>query len=340
MLPAPANCSVATNAAAPTPPPLAEAAASASQILARIPVTDGPAALHVAFGSVWTVNHRSDTLSRIDPATNKVAVTIPVESDGNDIGIGDMSVGAKYIWVPVFVGDAPQLWRLDPSTNQFDRRFPIESLEGAIEVNGALWVDIDVESGPAKRGAVEEIDPDTGNVLKRVDLLPARSGLVYSPSLAYGDGTLWVPIANDAVARVDLATTRVVATIATPAPPSGYGIWAFIGDKVFLTLKDYRVARIDPSTNCIDSIVYLMPHLSRFGTNPVAGPMGLITAPQGLYVGFDRGALALVNPGSMSVVKAIRLDEQDYIMQGAYGYDAIWFSTFGNNSVLRLRPFS
>jgi streptogramin lyase len=266
--------------------------------------------------------------------------TIPVESDGNDIGIGGMSVGAKYVWLPVDVDFASQLWRLDPSTNQFDRKFPIDSLGGVVEVDGALWVGIDVESGSAKRDAVEEIDQDTGNVLKKVDLVPARSGLAYTPDLAYGDGSLWVPIANDAVARIDPAAARVVAIIATPAPPSGYGIWAFIGDKVFLTLKDYRVARIDPSTNCVDGLTFLIPHVSRFGTNPLAGTMGVLASPQGLYVGFDRGALALVDPNTMAVVTAIRLDYQDYIMQLAYAYDSIWFSTFGNNSVLRLRPFT
>lgn len=313
-------------------------AAPASEVQATIPIDAGPGGLQTAFGSVWTANHRSNTLSRIDPSTNKVKVTIPVESSGQNVGIGGMSIGARYIWVPVIVGDASQLWRLDPTANQFDKKFPIDSLGGIAEAGSALWVDIDVSFGPAKRDALERIDPDTGAVLQTIDLGPASSGLHYTPSLAYGLGSLWVVIGNNTVARVDPGAGRVVATISTPSVPAGYGMWAFFGNRVYLTLYDFNLARIDGGTNCVDGILFLGATLKR-QADPLAGPLGLAPAPEGLYVEFDRGALALVDPDQLSVRKAVRLDEQDYVSGITYGFGSVWYSTFGNNAVLRLKPF-
>jgi YVTN family beta-propeller protein len=336
-LPSPAPCPAPAIVPPPTPVPAAEPSAPASAIQATIPIQAGPAGLSSGFGSVWTANHRSNTVTRIDPATNKVAVTIPVESSGQNIGIGGMTIGQKYVWLPVFVGDASQLWRLDPATNKFDKQFPIDSLGGSVEVDGALWVEIDVQAGAAKRDSVEQIDPDTGSVLKSIDLGPARSGLKYTPDIGYGLGSIWVSIANDLVARVDPVAGKVVATIQTPAVPSGYRIWAFVGGKAFLALYDFDLARIDGGSNCVDAVLYLGAHLPR-QADPTAGPLGLEAAPAGLYVAFDRGALALVDPVAMKVLKSERLDQQDYIVEVLYADGSIWYSTFGNNAVLRVRP--
>lgn len=330
-------CPAPAIAPAATPQAVAEPSAPASEVLATISIDAAPGALQSAFGSIWTTNHRSNTISRIDPSTSKVKTTIPVEDNGQSIGIGGMSIGAHYIWLPVFVNDATQLWRLDPSTNQFDKKLPIDSLGGIAEAGDALWVDIDVSSGPAKRDALERIDPDTGAVLATIDLAPASSGLHYTPTLAYGLGSLWTVIGNNAVARIDPSSRRVVATISTPSWPSGYGMWAFFGNHVYLAMYDFNLARIDAGTNCVDGVLYLGAELKR-QADPTAGPLGLAPAPEGLYVEFDRGALALVDPDTLTVRKAVRLDEQDYVAGITDGFGSLWYSTFGNNTVLRLKP--
>ena len=91
------------------------------------------------------------------------------------------------------------------------------------------------------------------------------------------------------------------------------------------------------ATNCVDGIIYLGQKLAR-QADPFAGPVGLIPSPDALYVEFDRGALAKVDLTSFGVSSAVRVDEQDYISDAVYAARSIWFSTFGNNTVLRLRP--
>jgi YVTN family beta-propeller protein len=61
-----------------------------------IPVGDGPVDVAVGAGGVWVANSRDGTVSRIDPQSNKVIVTIEV--GGSPQGI---AVGAGAVWVSV-----------------------------------------------------------------------------------------------------------------------------------------------------------------------------------------------------------------------------------------------
>lgn len=304
---------------------------------ATIPIDAGPAGLATGFGSIWIAAHRSNTVFRIDPTTNKVVAAIKIEIPDVESGIGSLTVGARYVWLPVG-SETNQLWRIDPATNQVDLKVPFDSLETTAEVGTALWVDIDPKDGRAKRHSVKKVDPDTLKVLRTVDVGPAEAVPTYMPELDYGLGSLWSIFANDKVARVDPSSGRVVATIRLPAVPRGYGPIAFAAGYVFITESDNTVARIDPATNCVDGIVYLGGNLRPTAGNLYVGQLGLVAAPQGLYVVFDRGALALVDPVTLKVRTSVRLDEQDYIVRATYGFGSLWYSTFGNDSVLRLKP--
>ena len=339
-LPSPPNCPAPAIAPSLAPQTAPEPPAPKSIVEATIPINAAPSELSVGFGSIWTVAHRTNTLFRIDPTSNQVIASVQLDSPG---GFGAVTIGSRYVWLGVdeHLESPPspnQLWRIDPTTSAVDRKFLISSVADAAEVDGALWVDIDVQWGPAVRDAVEQIDPDTGKVLKSVDLGPARSGLKYfPPTLRYGLGSLWVSIANDEIARVDPVAPKVIATIRTPSIPAGYPMLAFMDGHAFIAMHDFTLGRIDPATNCVDAIVFFGANLPR-SPNPFAGPLGLTPAPQGLYVGFDRGALARLDPGSMTIVISVRVDEQDYTMGSIYAFGSIWFTSFGNDTILRLKP--
>jgi YVTN family beta-propeller protein len=337
MIPSPGNCPQP----AITPPPnrqtVPEPPPPKGTVQATIPVDFGPGGLATGFGSIWIAAHRSNTVFRIDPATNKVVAAIKIAIPDVDSGIGTLTVGARYVWLPVG-SQMDQLWRINPATNQVDLKVPFDSVGSPAEVGTALWVDIDPANGHAARHSEKQVDPDTLQVLRTVDLGPAISGPKYMPDLDYGLGSLWAIFADDEVARVDPSSGTVVATIRLPAAPRGYGAISFAAGYMFITLGDETVARIDPATNCVNGIAYLGRTLGQSQPNSNIGDLGLAVAPQGLYVVFDRGALALLDPVTLKVRTSVRLDVQDYIVRATYGFGSVWYSTFGNNTVLRLKP--
>ena len=64
-----------------------------------------------------------------------------------------------------------------------------------------------------------------------------------------------------------------------------------------------------------------------------------MATPTSVLAAYDRGGLALMDPTTLAVRKAFRVDTQDF--QGALAATpdgAVWYPTFGNDSVLRLEP--
>jgi YVTN family beta-propeller protein len=322
----------------PSPTTAPEPPADKSLVLATIPFSaqSAPESIAVGFGSVWVITHHSDTLFRIDPATNQVIASIKIEVPGQEIGVGSVVVGAHGVWVPVNFRPDSQLWRIDPATNQVTLKIPTVDAGGLADWTEAMWVDIDPQIGAAIRRQIVQIDPDTGKTLRTVDLGPALISPRYTTDLKYGLGSVWVVVDNNELARVDPSTGRVIATIMTPGVPSGYATLAFAGNDVFVAQGDNTVARVDGGTNCVDGVAYLGARLRP--DNPAPPPLAIFTAPGGLYVSFDRGALALLDAAQLTVRRSVRFDVQNAAGTPAFGFGSIWFPTFKNDTVLRVQP--
>jgi YVTN family beta-propeller protein len=71
------------------------------QVVARIPVGDEPKDIVAAHGFVWVVNSKSNTVTRIDPKTNRVAGA-PVPVGDNPIGLASSK---DALWVTNFRDD-------------------------------------------------------------------------------------------------------------------------------------------------------------------------------------------------------------------------------------------
>jgi YVTN family beta-propeller protein len=338
-LPAPKACP--SPAALPPPqlttPPEPQAASAAIQAVIRFAGTDiAPETVAVGFGSVWVAGHHSQTVYRIDPGTDRVIASIKVEVPGQETGLGAVVVGPHGVWVPV-AGQPNQLWRIDPSTNQVTFKVPMDGAAGLSDGPDGLWADIDPQNGSATRRQLLQLDPDTGKTLRTVDLGPGLNDVnQYTTDLEYGLGSLWVVVGNQELARVDPSTGKVIATIHTPDHPFGYATLAFAGNDVFIAQSDRTVARVDAATNCVDGVVYLGADINppMFG----APELSVFGAPQGLYVSFDRGVLALIDPVQLTVRKSVRFDEQNAVGTSAFGFGSVWFTTFKNDTVLRVKP--
>jgi len=337
-LPSPKACPSPGVMPLPSPSTAPEPPADKSVVLATIPFSSGsaPESVAVGFGSVWVITHHSNTVFRIDPATNQVIASIKIEVPGQEVGVGSVVVGTHAVWVPVGVQPDSQLWRIDPPTNQVTLKIPMVDAGDLADWADAMWLDIDPQIGAALRRQVVQIDPNTGKTLRTVDLGPALISPRYTPALAYGLGSLWVVVGNNQLARVDPSTGHVIATIKTPDVPSGYGTLAFAGNDVFIAQSDNTVARVDGGTNCVDGVAYLGANLP--SDKPVPPPLSIFTASGGLYVSFDRGALALLDPGNLTVRRSVRFDVQNAPGRPSFGFGSIWYPTFKNDSVLRVQP--
>jgi YVTN family beta-propeller protein len=337
-----ASCAALAIPVAPSPVPAPEPTAPADLVQATIPLNFGPETIATGFDSVWVAAHRSNTIFRVDPGTNTVIASIPITISGVEVGVGSVFVGPHGVWVPV-QGVLPvganagsQLFRIEPSTNKIDLMVPMSGVDAVVDWTDAVWARTDPQDG-ANHLAMIQIDPATGTPLRTVDLGPGLRSPKYTPDLAYGLGSLWAAVADDELVRID-PSGNIVATIRTPAIPQAYGSFAFADQHMYFTENDATLARIDPTTNCVDGLTYLGRQTSApaFG----APQLAVGAAPGGLYVGFDRGGLALVDPATLQITDSVRVDTQNAVGSTAFDFGSLWFPTFGNNTVLRLKPLS
>lgn len=114
------------------------------------------------------------------------------------------------------------------------------SADWVLVTEDAVWV------ASTKPFAVVRIDPATNKIIARV-AIPGEA----CSGLAYGFGSIWVPICgkNAALVRVDTAKNKISATLAIP-PAGDEGGITTSGDSVWLVIdKKGTLSRIDPATN-------------------------------------------------------------------------------------------
>ena len=313
----------------------------AVQATIRIGAGSGPQFSAAGFGSIWVAAYRGEFIDRIDPQTNAVQAKIPLPRiAGQPVASGRLITGPDGVWIQTgesttpATGPAPnELVRIDPATNRVTVQAPIDSLAEVVDGPDGLWGLLDPWTGGATRVSLVRIDPVTGKVLRTIDLAPASLPHTHTPEIDDGLGSLWVVIADNEVARVNPSTGAVTATIRTPSVPFGFVVMAFVGQHLFVSEADTTIARIDTATNCVDGLMYLRSHSLGSGQS-------LVAAAQGLYVAFDLGALALVDPSTLSVRASLRLDSQDFVAAPTAAFGSIWYPTSVGDSVIRVRPLA
>ena len=221
-------------------------------VAARITVGTMPSGVAIAPSGVWVTNFYDNTLSRIDPLTNKVVQTVPL-AIADLAGPLAITYGAGSLWVTTIEYDDNfdladgSLLRLDGVTGQQVATIPIG--KGAYDVEvfaGAVWVpDSDDDQ-------VLRIDPATNAVITTIAVPGGPLGV------ASGLGSLWISTGDGHLVRVDPATNQPTATI--PTQDTG-GYVAVSGNAVWMTNRahtdatDGMVTRVDPTTNTVAASV-------------------------------------------------------------------------------------
>ena len=108
------------------------------EVTETIAVGSKPGRLAVGEGSVWVLNRGSDgqgsTVTRVDPATNKVVATIAI---GDGVAAGEIAAGLGSVWI-----SAPgvPLIRIEPRTNKAVQRFSGPGGGAVLVAHRSLWV--------------------------------------------------------------------------------------------------------------------------------------------------------------------------------------------------------
>ncbi len=139
-----------------------------------------------------------------------------------------------------------------PGIADSTRRIPIEALkpDAVFPVAGTpdwqvigdhVWVSND------PKGTVSKLDPKSNQVLATIDV-----GKEPGAGLALGFGSLWIPCCGDScIARLDIATDKVVARVQTPIAHSEGGLATGADSVWVLSNPKGELARIDPATNAV-----------------------------------------------------------------------------------------
>ena len=108
--------------------------ANSGATLATVPTGPSPRFLTAGAGAVWTLNQGDGSVSRIDPATNKVSATIEVGVPGEG---GDIAVGEGYVWVTAI---GKPLSKIDPANNRVVAQYVGKGGEALRVGLGSLWL--------------------------------------------------------------------------------------------------------------------------------------------------------------------------------------------------------
>jgi outer membrane protein assembly factor BamB len=252
-----------------------------AEILAEIVVPSVPGwevgggGMEVADGSLWIAGYLDEgdqgALLRIDAATNALADVVPL---GGQFA-GDVAVDEHGIWLTVFSEPSVELVRVKRAPLLVDLRtsLDVDWAREIVSVDGQVWV-------RTTQGALSKVDPQTGDVVQRVDVPGGLTSLTTFEGAIWG--ATWKASEGNLLARIDAATGEVLLL---PAETLGFlvesgpsGLWGRWDPGTRGTLG---IARFDPATGRVDASVAL-----EGGNQPVA----MAVAPGSVWVtGYKQG---------------------------------------------------
>lgn len=201
------------------------------RVVARITVGATSYEPLVAFGSVWVSNRGSDTVSRVDPRTNRVTATVATPG----VHAGGLVAAGGSVWVGNDTGGATDLTRIDPRTLRLTPASAGVRPGYLAAAAGSVW------SSDVGDGTVTRLDARTGArqaVVPLVGLSPVNLS-------ALGGRELWVPDdQGDLLTRIDAVTGTVLERLLVGDGPA---VTAQDGDAVWVThFGDGSVWRVQP----------------------------------------------------------------------------------------------
>lgn len=115
-----------------------------------------------AFDGTHLFQIAEDRIQKIDPRTGTVLATIPAPGQGRDSGL---AYAEGSLWVGEY--RARRIHQVDPETGRV-----LRSIESDRFVTGVTWTDGELwhATWEGDESDLRRIDPDTGDVLERIDM--------------------------------------------------------------------------------------------------------------------------------------------------------------------------
>ncbi len=202
------------------------------KVTATIGVGESPEGVAVSQGSVWVANLADGTVARIDTATNEVSATINVGRRPNEVAVDQGSV-----WV-TNSGDGT-VSRIDAATEKITATIDVGGKPKGVKVGaGSVWV-------TKADGTVIRIDPTTDH-FSAIDIRGRPD------AVAVDNRSVWVTNSKS-VSRIDAASRKVIATINVESRPRGVAVGA--GSVWVTNIVTGKVLRIDPATNKVSATI-------------------------------------------------------------------------------------
>jgi streptogramin lyase len=289
--------------ASPSPTPQ-----RSSAIIAEIPTGDGPIGLAATSTSIWVELHREDTVSRIDPNTNKQAETF------NDRVYAHcaLTAGAQDdVWVSIF--KRSYVTRIDGSTGAELDQVVVQDACGLARDGDSVWV----------------ASPGTGDVFR---LVPGKDDEVERHhvvgdlgSIAPVADALWLTTEVDGggLVRLDRRTHKVTKA-ASDFAAADTALAAF--GKLWVSSRDAgHVWEVDPKDGKL---------IAAFA---VPRPNGLLAYDGLVWVTTLDGELLALDPANVTVVKRVDLGHV-WLGPLVAGFNSLWVAALEDNLVLRIDP--
>ncbi len=281
--------------------------------------------------SIWISNSPQNSVTRIDPKTNKIADTIT----GLNRPCSGLAIGFGSLWVPN-CGDQT-LARVDLKTAKITATIPtgVANSEGGLAVTAdSVWLLTDAKSTLAR------LDPEKNTIVAEVRLPAGCFTVVFGPPGP--EAALWVTCTQaNQVLRVDPVTNQVTNRIDLGIPPAGPASTQSVHTQHntqprFLTVGEGavwvlcqgegNVVKIDPKTMAIVATIEV----------GVPGGGGDIAAGEGaIWVSSFGFPISKIDPKSGKVVQQFVGEGGDAI-RAAGG--AVWLSNLRQGVVWRLDP--
>ena len=189
-------------------------------------------------GAVWVPDVGANLVFKIDPASNEVIASFPVDMLSTQ---GSIAIGAGSVWIVSAEGFEKTLVRLDSESGKEQASIELPNAGVGVAFGfGSAWV----TSGMGD--ALYRIDADSNALMAQIAV---GDGPLF---LAAGEDSLWVHIQSDAsIVRVDGTSSKVIAKIDTGLP-SGVADIEIGGGYLWInTPYTVSLAQIDPNTNAL-----------------------------------------------------------------------------------------
>jgi len=179
-----------------------------NKVTLRVNLGSQPQAVAAGGGEVWLTTsngQRLGQLARLDPATGRVIATAHLPAGPCDL----VTIGSQSLWTECARGGATamaDLLRLDPRTGRVTGQAGpvLGSIRSISAVPGGIWyTDLHTDSYALLRAG-----PTVRSIKVRIPALVVKFA---SPQpMVYGQGLVWALGIDESVAKMDLATGRVV----------------------------------------------------------------------------------------------------------------------------------